>query len=170
MNDIDEKVRTAVKSRTHTDAELYDIFLKHYTAGSEEKIDAGMMSGIQLACHASVALCNIFLAIRRPEEHRTYRAICDLTFGLNTNGFWVNNAGVIMPLLHAALNTYRDGVELTLDTYNKGEYGVNDNLATASRLAPLEIFPVIAYLIGGPPLMLATSIPLKQDLAPYFAR
>lgn len=170
MNNIDETIRNASKTHAKVDEELYGIFRRHYTGGDDSNIDAARMSGIELACHMSVALCNIFLAIRRPEERRTYRAVCDLTFGLNTNGFWVANAGVIMPVVHAALNTYRDGVELTLDTYNKGEYGVNDALATASRLAPLEIFPLIAYLIGGPPLMLATSIPLKQDLAPYFAR
>lgn len=170
MNDIDEKVRSASKSIAQIDKDLYDIFYRHYTTGDDTEINVGVKAGIQLACHVSIAIVNIFRAIRKPEEHRTYRAICDLTFGLNTNGFWTTNAGVLMPLLHSALNTYRDGVELELDTYNKGEYSVNDNLATASRLAPLEIFPVIAYLIGGPPLMLAASIPLKQDLAPYFTR
>lgn len=166
-NELEEKIRNATKNAAHTDAELYKIFLKHYTS---ENTAAEANAGIQLACQMSVAIMNVFLAIRRPDEHRTYRAICDLTFGLNTNGFWVNNAGVIMPLIHSALNTYRDGVQLTLDIGDGDEYGVNDALAAASRLAPLEIFPVIAYLIGGPPLMLAASIPLKQDLAPYFAR
>lgn len=154
------------------DNRLTDIFKTHYRCTGDEQETSpdkvGYMAWALLAVDVSVRLANVFLAIKNPKEHRTYRAICDLSYQLNTNEFWQKNASVILPAVHVALNSYRDGVDFELRRREIGEYSTYDNLIAASRCAPLEIFPLIAYLVGGPALMQSESVPLKLALAPYF--
>lgn len=148
------------------DNRLQAIFIEHF--GVDEKAPAGHNAYALMAVEVAVSLANLFLSLKRPDEHRHYRALCDTTYHLNTNDFWQRNAAVLLPVMHVCLNTYRDGAELVLERTVRGEYSSNDALISASKAAPLEIFPVIAYLIGGPKLMLTASLPLKRALAPYF--
>lgn len=153
------------------DDRLNAIFRQHYKCEEDKDTGpdtTGYMAWALLAVDVSVRIANVFLAIKNPKEHRTYRAVCDLTYQLNTNEFWAKNASVILPAMHVALNTYRDGVDFELRRRELGEYSTYDSLIAASRSAPLEIFPLIAYLVGGPMLMQSESAPLKLALAPYF--
>lgn len=159
-----------IRAIAQIDGQLNNIFRMHYgcEGNPEEDKPAGYMAWALLAVDVSVRVANMFLAIKNPNEHRTYRALCDTTYELPTNEFWVKNASVILPLIHAALNAYRDSVDFAIKAKELGEYSSANNLMLASRAAPLEIFPVIAYLVGGPALMVAQSAALKSALAPYF--
>lgn len=172
MSDIEETIRKAASTNMSVDDRLKEIFVKHFglevREGAENNPTAGYVAYGYMAVDVSVRLANVFLAIKNPLEHRNYRAICDLAFELNNNDFWIKNAGFITPMLHVCLNTFRDGVALLAERNQRGEYSSSDALISASRAAPLELFPMIAYLLGGPKLMATVSLELKRDLAPYF--
>ena len=169
MSDIDAAIGKAAANVAMTDNAWEEIFLRHFGLSDKGKDpeDAGLMAYGLSAVDVAKRLMNLFVAIKNPNSNRAYTAICDLTFQLNTNVFWQKNASVLMPILHVTLNTHRDGVALQLERAKREEYAQGDTLLAASRAAPLEIFPVIAYLFGGPDLMLSASLPLKQELAPY---
>jgi hypothetical protein len=162
---LDESKRAA-EAVTKIDDVLTEIFLRNF--GVSKTATEGHNAYALAAVEVALSLANIFLSIKNPQEHRNYRAICDTTYHLNTNLFWEKNASVLLPIMHVCLNTYRDGVELKVERTTRNEYSSNDALISASMAAPLELFPVIAYLIGGPALMLKSSLQLKKDLAPYF--
>lgn len=162
---LDEIKKTA-EAVARLDNALTEIFIRHFNIHKDAP--AGHNAYGMMAVEVALSLANVFLAIKNPQEHRSYRAICDTTYHLNTNEFWQKNASVLLPIMHVCLNTYRDGVELKVERAQRGEYSTNDALISAATAAPLELFPVIAYLIGGPSLMVSASLPLKKDLAPYF--
>lgn len=170
MSEIEEAIRKATNTSMSVDDRLQDIFKAAFIPKGEEGIppNPGQIAYGYMAVDVAVRLANVFLAIKNPGEHRHFRAICDLTFELNANDFWIKNAGFLTPMLHVCLNTYRDGVTLLAERTLRGEYSSSDALISASRAAPLEIFPMIAYLVGGPQLMATVSLRLKLDLAPYF--
>lgn len=158
-----------------TDEQLRSIFVEHFgvnqTDGATEASDPGYKAYALLGIDVAMRIANIFLALKGNKPRRIYRAICDLTYELNTNSFWQKNASVILPLIHAALNTYRDADAFLQQRKAGGDtYSSTDTLLAGTRTAALEIFPVIAYLVGGPPLMVQVSAPLKTALAPYFLR
>ena len=150
------------------DSRIIEILNKHFKVSDEAIKDAGYKAYAGLAVEVGVAIANMFLAIRNPDTGRTYRGFCDFTYQLNTNVFWEKNASVLMPLIHMALNTFRDGVFMAVERQQRNEYSGADTLIASSRAAVLEIFPVIAYLVGGPVLMVEVSAQLKLDLAPFF--
>ncbi len=164
--DITEQAAGTALANTRVDENLKEIFIRHLNANGD--VDAGYKAYALMAVEVCLALSNVFLAIKNPKDHRTYRAICDLTFQLNTNDFWQKNANVLLPVVHICLNTYRDGASLMAERTARNEYSMFDTLISASRAAPLELFPLVAYLVGGPILMVSASLPLKHDLAPYF--
>lgn len=159
-------VRKAAQAVADTDARLTEIFIKHFNIDKEKP--AGHNAYALAAVEVAVSLANIFLSLKNPQEHRHYRALCDTTYHLNTNVFWEKNASVLLPIMHVCLNTYRDATELKLEREQNKDYTSNDILIAGSMAAPLEIFPVIAYLIGGPSLMVSASLGLKKNLVPYF--
>jgi hypothetical protein len=168
---LDRIVRNAAEQRVTQDEILQNIFLKHYGVIHEQTKekdaqDPGYLAWAMYAVDVSMHIARAFLNVKR--NSGTYESLCAFTYQLATNDFWQKNASVLMPLIHMALNTHRDGVMLTAERETRGEYSTYDALISASRAAPLEIFPVIAYLIGGPTLMVNTSLQLKLDLAPYF--
>lgn len=169
MNAI-ESAQKVVARNTETDENIKEILVRLLAPKDESgnPPDARYMAWCLMAVEVGLAMANMFIAIRNPEQHRTYRAICDLTYGLNSNDFWQKNASVLLPVVHSALNAYRDGVSLTLEREVRKEYSSNDALISAARAAPLELFPLIAYLVGGPSLMVSASLPLKTELGPYF--
>ncbi len=167
MSNTAAQIGSVVGRMTDLDTQIQDILMRNYGL-LNDKADPGFLAYGMMAMEVANALSNVFLAIKHPEQHRTFRALCDLTYQLNTNDFWQKNAAVLMPAIHVALNAYRDGAVLAAERAERKEYGSNDSLIAASRAAPLELFPLIAYLIGGPALMVSASIPLKVELAPYF--
>ena len=167
--DFSALIQETVRKNGSVDDALREIFIKHYKAEpTTTQQEPGYMAYALMAVDVSLRLANMFLAIKNPESKRTYRMACDLTFELATNEFWKRNATAITPTLHVCLNTYRDGAALLMERQERDEYSSMDALISASRAAPLELFPVIAYLVGGPELMASASLPLKRDLAPYF--
>lgn len=172
MSDLIGVAQAAARKHNDVDERLKEIFVTQFQlqapAEGEPELEPGHMAYGLLAVDVAIRLANVFLAIKNPTENRTYRAICDLTYELSTNAFWQRNAAVLNPIIHVCTNTYRDGVELLAEREARNEYSSYDALISASRAAPLEIFPVIAYLLGGPKLMVSASLPLKRDLAPYF--
>lgn len=167
-NDIDQAVKSAAAEQIQIDQRFQNIFIEHFglTENKENPPTVGHMAYGMLAVDVAVRLANLFLAIKK--DKGVYRVACDLSFQLATNEFWQKNAAVLMPIMHVCLNTHRDGALMLADRTKHNEYSTNDVLISASRAAPLEIFPVIAYLLGGPALMVAASLPLKRDLSPYF--
>lgn len=165
MESIDQAIRESARKAADLDDRLTDIFKEHFGLNNEDA-DVGYMAYGMLAVDVAVRLANMFISLKR--DKGLLRVMCDLTYQLNTNEFWQKNATVLLPVMHVCLNTHQDGLTLILDRESRNEYSSNDALIAASRAAPLEIFPVIAYLVGGPTLMLTASLPLKRDLAPYF--
>jgi hypothetical protein len=168
---LTEQAQRVVKKNNEIDGAITEILMRNLgliVAEGETKPDVGLMAWGTMAVEVGLALANLFLAIKNPDQHRTYRAICDLTYQLASNDFWQKNAAVLMPVVHSALNAYRDSASLLLERESRGEYSSNDALIAGARTAPLELFPLIAYLVGGPKLMVSASIPLKTELGPYF--
>ena len=168
MSDIERVMREAAGKSATLRERLTEIFMEHYglNVTTENTPDAGYMAYGTLAVDVAVRLANVFLAVKA--DKGVWTVACDLSFQLSTNEFWQKNAAVLVPIMHVCLNTHNDGVMLQVERETRNEYSSHDALISASRAAPLEIFPVIAYLLGGPALMLSASLPLKRDLAPYF--
>lgn len=164
---VQQELAKVVQGNAALDAKIQDILTQHFGL-LDKDADIALKAYGTMALEVAMAIANMFLALKNPEQHRTYRAFCDLTYQLNTNDFWVKNASILLPALHVALNAYRDGGMLMADRAIRGEYSTNDALISAAQVAPLELFPLIAYCIGGPNLMVKASIPLKTDLATYF--
>ena len=166
---IEDAIRQATSQRVELQTNLETIFLEEYELtkkSGEEGFEPGYQAWGLAGADVAVRLARMFIGLKK--NSGMYEAICDLTFQLNTNDFWQKNASVRLPLVHAALNAHRDGAVLLAERTARDEYSSSDSLISAARAAPLEIFAVIAYLIGGPKLMTAKSLTLKQRLAPYF--
>lgn len=165
MDDIEQAMLEAGKKANDVNSRLTEIFTEHFDLNNKDN-DPGYTAYGFLAVDIAVRLANLFLAIK--QDKGVHRVACDLTFQLATNEFWQKNAAVLMPIVHVCLNTHTDGVAMLVERTQRNEYSSYDALISASRAAPLEIFPVIAYLLGGPVLMQRVSLPLKRELAPYF--
>jgi len=150
------------------DDAIRDIFRKRFDVDSEaNKESPGYQAWALDAIEVGVALANMFIAVSRPESGRGFRMAKDLTYGLNASNFWIKNAPVLMPLITMALNAHADSLNLTIDAATHREYTGYDGLLAAAKAAPLEIFSMLLYLVGGPLLMSVASTPLKLDLMPY---
>lgn len=167
MNDIDEAIMRAATNAADQDTRLQDIFKEHFglIPSDTYKPEAGYMAYGMLAVDIAVRLTKMFIAIKR--DKGIHAVACDLTYQMNTNEFWQKNASVLLPIMHVCLNTHTDGIQLLAARTRDEDYHHYDALIAGSRAAPLEIFPIIAYLVGGPALMVVASLPLKRDLAPY---
>lgn len=164
MNDIEQAILKAAKETADLDNKLTEIFTRHFKLHDGQPADY-MAYGL-LAVDIAVRLANLFLSIKK--DKGVHRVACDLTYQMNTNIFWQKNASVLLPVIHVCLNTFSDGMQLIAERMVNSEYASGDTLIAASRAAPLEIFPIIAYLLNGPELMVSASLPLKRELAPYF--
>lgn len=166
---LEEVVRQATAKRASLHESLEAIFLEEFgllRKAGEEGFDVGYNAWGLLGTDVAIRLAKMFIGLKRNEG--MYEAICDLVYQLSANDFWQKNASILLPVVHMALNAHRDGALLVGDRVARDEYSSSDALISAARAAPLEIFPVIAYIIGGPQLMVAKSLTLKQRLAPYF--
>lgn len=170
MNDqLSAAIGRAASNIAVADTAWEEIFMRHFQleGKKDDPAHVALMAYGLPAVDVAKRLMNMFVAMRNPQSGRSYSAICDLTYQLNTNIFWQKNASMLLPVIHVILNTHRDGVAMQVDRATREEYAQGDTLLAASRAAPLEIFPIIAYGLGGPELMLSASLPLKQELAPY---
>lgn len=171
-NDIDRVMQEAARHSTELHVRLENIFLNAFNlvekegAKPEERLEVGYKAYGLAAVDVAVRLAKLFIAVK--QDKGVHSVACDLTYNLNTNDFWAKNASVLLPVMHIALNAHTDGVLLLAEREKRNEYSSSDALISAARAAPLELFPLVAYCLGGPPLMTSTSLRLKQELAPYF--
>lgn len=170
-SNIEEVMRQAAQKSTELDTRLQQIFLSAFglleaeNVKPEERLEVGYKAYGLAAVDVAVRLAKLFIAVK--QDKGVHSVACDLTYQLNTNDFWAKNASVLLPVMHIALNSHTDGVLLLAERERRQEYSSSDALISASRAAPLELFPLIAYCLGGPMLMTATSLRLKHELAPY---
>lgn len=166
---LEEMIRNATTARTSLHKSLEDIFLEEFgllKTKDDEGFNPGYNAWGLLGTDVAIRLARMFIGLKN--NTGVFETMCDLIYQLNSNDFWQKNASVLLPVVHMALNAHRDGALLMADRAARDEYSSSDSLISAARAAPLEIFPIVAYLIGGPALMATKSLILKQRLAPYF--
>lgn len=152
------------------DERLRTIFMEQYDVLNEKR-DPGYKAWATYGVEVAMCLANAFLLLRDSKTPgRAFKVVCDLTYEMNTNPFWVKNAGIILPVVHMALNAHRDHLLLTVDRQERDQYALHDGLMYAAMYAPLEVFATIAYCIDGPALQTGVSATLKLALQPYFKR
>jgi hypothetical protein len=169
MNEDMGKVVEALAPMTREDAAIQNIFIKYFELDTEEnKKDAGYLAWGNMGLHVAVVLANVILAAKRGMAGRNFRALCDLTFKLSGNDFWLKSSAFLMPLLIVSLNAVKDNVVMQEDAKTLSQFATYDILIRGTEMVPLEIFTGILYLIGGDEIMARLSTPMKLELAPYF--
>lgn len=136
---------------------------KHEGKPSTETQDMGIKL---LAADVGTRLFNVLFAVRNPNAQAGYTAIMDLTVNLNNNAFWVKNGPVLMPLLHMALAAQADYATLAVEKASDPNITKDDEVRAESKLVGLELFSMIAFLVGGQAMMQAVGLKLKRKLAP----
>lgn len=140
---------------------LLDIFQFHEGLPLNEK--SVMLMGADLG----VKFFNVFYSLRNPNSGLGYRVVMDLTVNLNGNPLWVKHGTVFMPILHAALQAQSDYALLSVEKANSPNITKDDDIRAECKLAPLEIFVMLAFIVGGQELMQIAAMQLKRRLAPY---
>lgn len=169
MDNVHSLISETIKKQTALDDSLRGIFIKHFELNAEKnKENPGYKAYAYAAVEVGVGLANIVLSLNKPDAARGFRAVSDLVYGLNANEFWVKNAPVLVPALTVILNSHRDYIDMMVRRSEMEDYALFDKLASGAKCASLEVFSMLLYLVGGPMLMNAASLPLKIDLAPYF--
>lgn len=158
--------------QSEQDEMLRRILSQHFEIPTNEDIEAkpdkiAYRAWALMAVEVGLAMSNMIIAMRKPESGRSFRAMQDLTYVLNSNDFWVKNAPILVPIITVMMNAHKDGAALKMEARNDGEYTIYDKLTSATSLVCLEIFSILLYLVGGPQLMGVQSLPLKIALAPY---
>lgn len=125
--------------------------------GSEESKDARRMANAYGAAEAMISLYNIFQGLRNPSENAMYSLLNDLTAALNTNPFWVQHVGTLMPLFIAAVNAANDARQLKLENEPRWK-----DLEAQARCLWVELYPAIIFLVHGYPAMRAVSVDIKK--------
>ncbi|MGH7744024.1 MAG: hypothetical protein ACREQ5_04290 [Candidatus Dormibacteria bacterium] len=127
---------------------------------SEDTKDNLKMGNALAAVEVVCSLVNVFSALLTTNPVFTQIAITDLTFGLNSNSFWVRNTGHLMPLFIASINGISDYNLMALE--NEPRWS---DLRAQGKNLWLEILPTIVFLIHGYPRMKECSIEIKKSFA-----
>ena len=125
--------------------------------GSEESKDPRRMADAYAAVSVVVSMCNIFSALYSENNNFAMTAIVDLTFALNSNTFWVKNAGYFMPLVNAAVNAAQDFRDQELV-----DEPVWETMKQHNRMQWLEILPAVVFLASGYVAMRKYSLEMKK--------
>lgn len=153
----------------HEDAQLEKIFVKYLELDTEDnKSNAGYQAWGYSAVGAALILANLIISAKRNTPGRNYRALCDVSFKLNSNDFWVKSSPFLMPLVVVSLNAVKDDIVLREDAKTLQQMATYDSVIRGSQMIALEIFVGILYLVAGEEAMARLSTPMKLDLAPYF--
>lgn len=164
---MDSKVLETVRAIAEVDDRLRGIFTEHF--GIESSEDNGYKAYATLAVEVAVSIANIFLLVKgQATIGRAHRVVCDLVYRLNTNEFWTKNAGIIIPVMHAALNAHSDSEVFALDRKDQGTYALHDGLRYAAMLAPLEVFSTILFCISGDLAVKVQAPEMKLKLLQFF--
>lgn len=125
--------------------------------GSEEAKDNARMATAYYAVEVVCSIFNVFASLRSPNSLNTFMAVSDLTISLNTNPFWVRNAGHLTPLLIAAVNAANDAREI--DAVQEPRW---KSLKEQCENNWLDILPTIVFLTHGQAIMRITSVEMKK--------
>lgn len=167
MDDLMKAMQDRATKQTDLNERLTEIFMRHFKLREEDGPDAPYAAYGLMGVDVALILSNMFLSIKH--DRGALNIVRDLTFTLNANKVWQNGSAVLVPLIQAATNAQTDALFLKAERLNASDnYQLDDALITLGRTLPLEIFPILAFLIGGPQLMQECSLPLKRELAPYF--
>lgn len=166
MDSLVEAMRQAATKQTQLNEQLNEIFVRHFKLRPEDKKDVGYLTYGTMAVDAAVVIANIFLNIKH--NRGSLNILRDLTFTLNGNKFWQQAQPVLIPVMQAAVNAQTDALFLQAETVENTDYHRDNDFIIGGRVLPLEIFPMIAFMLDGPQLMQECSIALKRELAPYF--
>lgn len=124
-------------------------------------------NGLRLmAVDCGTRLFNILFAARNPTEGANYSAMMDLIVNLNSNAFWMKNGAVLMPILHCAMAAQSDYAVLLAEKSETPTITRDDEVRAQCKLAGLELFVMIAFLVSGQTLMATSALQLKRRLAP----
>lgn len=123
----------------------------------EEKKDAIKMANCTAAVEVLCSLYNIFSAMRTGGQNSAFNLVTDLVISLNTNPFWVRNAGSLMPLMIAAVNASNDARELLIEASPRWS-----GLQAQSENLWVELFPQVDFLCNGYAHMRLSSVEMKK--------
>lgn len=166
MDDLVRAMQDRAKKQLGLNHTMQEIFTRHFKLREEDKADVGYMAYGLMAVDVAVILVNMFQSVK--QDRGALNIVRDLTFTLNANKFWQNSAPVLVPLLQASTNAASDALFAQADRATNEAYQQDDALLMGARAMPLEMFPMIAFLLGGAQLMQECSLALKRELAPYF--
>lgn len=162
-------VLAVVSKITDEDNALKAIFEKYFEVYTEENKDnPGYQAWANLAIAVALNMANVILSAKRTTPGRNFRALCDVSFRLTQNDFWLKNTGFLMPILILSLNAIKDSAILKEDSKTLQQAANYDILLRGTEVVPLEIFTAILYLVGGEEPMNRLSAAMKQELVPYF--
>lgn len=124
------------------------------------------------ACDFLASVASLFAAYKSlltpvPDTGAMIRALSDLTYGFETNQFYMTFRGYLHPILMNSINAWMDSVEYS------SMLGVTDtqsvrNLMFASQHAWLEIYPASAFCFGGNGFAREVGAGLKQRVLNVF--
>lgn len=124
---------------------------------TEESKDTRRMANAYAAAEVVVALYSIFQGLRNPSENAMYNMLNDLTVALNTNPFWGQYAGTLMPLFIASVNAANDARQLQIEAEPRWK-----DLEAQARCLWVEMLPTIVFLVHGYGAMRAVSVDIKK--------
>lgn len=170
MNALQQDMETTTSHVVEIENEITGILQKEFRLtpedGTRQNDDYNAVG--YMAIDVCLRLMNVLRNLKAPGTGLGYKATMDLSIGLNGNAFWARHASILMPLLHISLQAHADYVQLTLaKTNTAGRNTLHDAIISESQLVGLEIFSMIAYLLGGAELMSTASLNLKKQLFCY---
>ena len=125
--------------------------------GSEESKEARRMAMAYGASEVIVSLFSIFQGLQAPNENTMFNLLNDLTLALNTNPFWGQHAGSLMPLFIASVNAANDARQLKLENEARWK-----DLEAQARNLWVEMIPAVIFLVHGYGAMRVASVDIKK--------
>lgn len=166
MDSLVKAMQERAQKQVNLNEHMREVFAEAFKLGEKYEKDAAYQAYGWMAVDVAVSMFNMFQSAKH--DKGVMGVMHTLTFSLNANKFWQNSAPVLVPLMQAALNAMTDSIFLQAERATNDAYQHDENLIIGARAMPLEIFPMIAFMLDGPQLMSECSLSLKRDLAPYF--
>jgi hypothetical protein len=162
---MNKDINTKLEGMLAEDEAVRTILFEVYGHGKS----ADYNSVVEVAIDCALRLYNVLMNVRRPGEGRNHRAIMDLAVGLNGNLFWNKHGATLMPIFHLTLQAQADYAMLSVEKDAEPNVTVFDGIRAESKLIGIELFTMIAFLLGGHELLAMKSLEIKKKLAPYMA-
>lgn len=154
-----EAIKAGVQNLMAENKKLRDIAHAYLVPkeGSDESKDARRMAMVYGAGELIVSLYGIFQGLQAPTENTMFNLLNDLTLALNTNPFWGQHAGALMPLFIASVNAANDARQLKLENEPRWK-----DLEAQARNLWVEMIPAIIFLVHGYAAMRVASVDIKK--------